>query len=203
MKAGNPMSTLYIHIPFCAKRCIYCDFFSSTRLENKDAYLAALLREMEIRRESWRDEVFETIYFGGGTPSLLKAHELKRVIDAVYRLFTVSEHPEITLEANPDDLSDNYVSSLKTLPVNRISIGIQSFDDRDLRLLNRRHTAREAIEAVKRCREAGYDNISIDLMYGLPEQTVVNWSRTIDKAIELDISHISAYHLTYEEDTAI
>ena len=210
------MAGLYIHIPFCLKRCIYCDFFSTIQIEHKDAYLVALLREMEIKRDSWRNETFETIYFGGGTPSLLQAHELKRIIEAVYRFFSVSEQPEITLEANPDDLSDKYVSLLKRLPVNRISIGIQSFDNSELRLLNRRHTAQQAIDAVMRCKEAGFDNISIDLMYGLPEQTVGsrnvptwtqqtlnNWSCTIEKAIELEISHISAYHLTYEEDTAI
>ena len=172
-------------------------------MECKDDYLAAMLREMELRRDTWRDEVFTTIYFGGGTPSLLASHELKILLEAVYRFFTVSENPEITLEANPDDMSDNYVSSLKELPVNRISIGVQSFDDRDLHLLNRRHTCQEAIEAVERCKKAGFDNISIDLMYGLPEQTIERWSHTLDKTVDLDISHISAYHLTYEEDTPI
>ena len=197
------MAGLYIHIPFCLKRCIYCDFYSTTQVEDKDAYISALLREMEIRREAWQDEVFETVYFGGGTPSLLQPQELKRLIEAIYRFFSVSEHPEITLEANPDDLSDSYVSSLKKLPVNRVSIGVQSFHDRELRLLNRRHTAQEAFDAVMRCKEAGFDNISMDLMYGLPGQTEADWARTIDKAIELNIAHISAYHLTYEEDTPI
>ena len=194
---------LYIHIPFCTKRCVYCDFYSTTQLEYKDAYLSALLREMEYRRDSWHHEVFKTIYIGGGTPSLLQSHDLKRLFEAVYRHFSVSELPEVTFEANPDDLSANYISSLKELPVNRISIGVQSFDDRELRLLNRRHTAQESIEAVLRCKEAGFDNISIDLMYGLPGQTLQGWSRSLDKAIEMDVSHISTYHISYEEATPI
>jgi len=215
------MAGLYIHIPFCLKRCIYCDFFSTTQLEVKDAYIAALLREMEIRSDIWRYETFKTIYFGGGTPSLIQPHELNTIIEAVYRYFSVSEHPEITLEANPNDLTGNYITLLKKIPVNRISIGIQSFDDDELRLMSRRHTAKEAIEAITQCKEAGFDNISIDLMYGLPElsvgthsekrkkvsvsqsQAVENWSHTLDKAIGFEVSHISAYHLTYEEDTPI
>ena len=197
------MAGLYVHIPFCVRRCVYCDFYSSTQLECKELYIKALLREMEIRRDAWRDEVFDTVYLGGGTPSLLQPDELKLLFDGIYRFFSVSEHPEITLEANPDDLSDSYVMSLIDLPVNRISIGIQSFDDRELRLLNRRHTAQEAIDAVGRCKKAGLENISIDLMYGLPGQTTADWSRTLYYIIELNIPHISAYHLTYEEGTAI
>ena len=197
------MAGIYIHIPFCVKRCIYCDFYSNTCMELKDAYMDALLCEMEIKREEWQDEDFKTIYFGGGTPSLLHPHELKKILEGIYRHFSVSSHPEITLEGNPDDLSCHYLTSLTTLPINRISIGIQSFDDRELRLLNRRHSVREAIDAVMRCNEAGFTNISIDLIYGLPEQSIAGWTRTIDKAIDLDISHISAYNLTYEEGTAI
>jgi len=197
------MAGLYIHIPFCTQRCIYCDFFSNTQLEYKEAYLTALLREMEIRKDAWKDEIFETIYIGGGTPSLLQSHELNQLFKAIYHHFTVSGHPEITIEANPDDLSGNYVSLLKTLPINRISIGIQSFDDRYLQLLNRRHTAQEAIDAVERCKEAGFSNLSIDLIYGLPDQTVSEWSQTLDKAIALAVPHVSAYHLTYEEGTII
>jgi oxygen-independent coproporphyrinogen-3 oxidase len=158
---------------------------------------------MEIRRADWQDHVFETIYFGGGTPSQLCADELRRLLAGIYRHFSISDHPEITLEANPDDLSDGYVESLRTLPVNRISIGIQSFDDRELRLLNRRHTAQEAIEAVVRCQMAGLTNISVDLMFGLPGQSTEVWSRSIDKAIALDVPHVSAYNLTCEEGTVI
>jgi oxygen-independent coproporphyrinogen-3 oxidase len=169
----------------------------------KEACIAALLSEMDIRHNYLQGEMVETIYFGGGTPSRLQPRDLEKLLDGIYRIFPVSDHPEITLEANPDDLSDSYVSSLKNLPVNRISIGIQSFDDRELRLLNRRHTAQEALRSVARCKNAGWTNISIDLMYGLPEQTMEIWLHTIDKAIELDVSHISAYNLTYEEGTVI
>jgi len=197
------MSGLYIHIPFCAKRCIYCDFYSCTHLQFKEAYLAALLREMEIRKDVWKDAVFETIYFGGGTPSLLDDQELKRLFEGIYRNFTVTASPEITLEANPDDLTGDFVSALKDLPVNRISIGVQSFNDTELRFLNRRHTARQALDAIERCRKTGLTNISIDLMYGLPEQTATNWSQTIEKALELDVPHLSAYHLSCEEGTKL
>lgn len=197
------MAGLYVHIPFCVKRCSYCDFYSTTQLDLRDAYVTALLREMEIRRHDWQGEAFETIYFGGGTPSLLLPHELKKVVDTIYDCFSISAHPEITIEANPDDLSESYVSFLKSLPFNRISIGIQSFDDRELRLLNRRHTSREAMDAVARCKEAGLTNINIDIMYGLPEQTMAGWSYALDKAIELDVSHISAYNLTCEEGTPL
>ena len=172
-------------------------------MEYKEAYISALLREMELKRDYLQDEIIETIYFGGGTPSQLQQHDFEQLFDGIYSIFPVSENPEITIEANPDDLSGSYVPTLKTLPVNRISIGIQSFDDRELLLLNRRHTSREAIDAVVRCKDAGMINISIDLMYGLPGQTAESWSYNLDKAIALNVSHISAYSLTYEEGTAI
>ena len=197
------MAGLYIHIPFCVKRCTYCDFYSDTCLENKEAYIDALLREMEGRRDDWQGETFNTIYFGGGTPSLLQPGELKKILAGVNSRFSVASHPEITLEANPDDLSGDHLTSLTSLAINRISIGIQSLDDGELRLLRRRHTAHEAIDAVLRCKEAGLTNISIDLIFGLPEQAMEVWTRTIDKAIDLDVAHISAYNLTYEEGTAI
>jgi len=197
------MAGLYVHIPFCLSRCGYCDFYSCTQLEYKDAYLAALLQEIELRKDAWKDEVFDTIYIGGGTPSLLQRPSLADLLNSIYHTFSVSEHPEITIEANPNDLSETYVSSLKNLPFNRISIGIQSFNDRELQLLNRRHTAQEAIEAVERCRRAGIENISVDLIYGIPRQTIEDWSQTLDKVTDLDITHISAYHLSYEEGTVI
>ena len=197
------MAGLYIHVPFCAKRCIYCDFYSNTNMEYKEAYISALLREMEVRRDYLHGESVKTIYFGGGTPSRLQPQDIEKIFDGIYRIFSVSDNPEITIEANPDDLSGDYVTSLKTLPVNRISIGIQSFNDADLRLLNRRHTAVEAERAVGRCKRAGLTNISIDLIYGLPGQTAEAWSYNVEKAISLDVPHISAYSLTYEEGTAI
>ena len=197
------MAGIYAHVPFCVKRCVYCDFYSNTNMEYKEAYISALLREMEMKSGYLRGENIQTIYFGGGTPSQLQQHDFERIFDGIYRVFPVSDNPEITIEANPDDLSDSYVSSLKTLPLNRLSVGIQSFDDDELRLLNRRHTSREAIDAVARSKDAGFSNISIDLMYAIPGQTPESWAKNIDKAIELDVSHISAYCLTYEEGAAI
>ena len=197
------MAGLYIHVPFCARRCIYCDFYSNTNMEYKEAYISALLREMEMRHDYLNGEVIKTIYFGGGTPSQLSPGDIEKIFNGIYRFFSISDNPEITIETNPDDLSDSYLTSLKALPVNRLSIGIQSFIDSELLLLNRRHTAGEAIDAVARCKEGGIENISIDIMYALPGQTAESWMYNIDKAIELDVSHISAYNLTYEEGTAI
>ena len=197
------MAGLYIHIPFCVKRCIYCDFYSNTNMEYKEAYISAILREMEVRRDYLQGEKIKTIYLGGGTPSQLHPGELERILDGIYRLFPIYDNPEITIEANPDDLSDSYVGLLKMLPVNRISIGVQSFDDKELSFLNRRHTSDEVIKAVLRCKEVGLTNISIDLIYGLPEQTTESWSNNVDKALALDVQHISAYSLTYENGTEI
>ncbi|GHT36793.1 coproporphyrinogen III oxidase [Bacteroidia bacterium] len=169
----------------------------------KDEYLHALLKEMEMRKGYLEGEALETIYLGGGTPSQLDDADLRRIFDTIYHLFEVKEDAEITLEANPDDMTTEYVSALKALPVNRISMGIQSFDDADLRFLNRRHTRKQAIEAVGICRENGYENISIDLIYGLPGQTPEQWEENLREAIKLDVPHLSAYHLTYEEGTPI
>jgi oxygen-independent coproporphyrinogen-3 oxidase len=197
------MAGLYVHVPFCVKRCIYCDFYSNIRMEYKEDYLTAVIREMEMRRDYLSGEPLKTIYFGGGTPSQLNVYDFERLFDTIYRFFSFSPDPEITIEANPDDLSEEYILSLTKLPFNRISIGIQSFRDEDLCLLNRRHTTADATVAVYRCKDAGFDNISIDLIYGLPGQTAGEWSDNIRKAILLDVSHISAYNLTYEEGTLI
>lgn len=197
------MSGLYIHIPFCAKRCLYCDFFSNTEMKYKEPYINAVIRELELRKSYTGGEPIETIYFGGGTPSQLQAKDFDRIFNAIYRLFDVSHCGEITLEANPDDMTPEYVSSLRTLPFNRISMGVQSFKEEDLRFLNRRHNRQQALQAVALCKENGLSNISIDLIYGLPGQTQKEWEANIDQAIQLDIPHISAYHLIYEEGTAL
>lgn len=197
------MSGLYIHIPFCAKRCLYCDFFSNTEMKYKESYINAVIRELELRKAYTGGEPIETIYFGGGTPSQLQAKDFDRIFNAIYRLFDVSHCGEITLEANPDDMTPEYVSSLRTLPFNRISMGVQSFKEEDLRFLNRRHNRQQALQAVTLCKENGLSNISIDLIYGLPGQTQKEWEANIDQAIQLDIPHISAYHLIYEEGTAL
>lgn len=197
------MAGIYIHIPFCKRRCIYCDFFSTTQSEKKSAYVRALCRELEMRQDYVGGEEIETIYLGGGTPSQLTEEELKAIFASIYHIYKVKEDAEITLEANPDDLTPEYVAMLRQLPVNRISMGIQTFQEETLKLLHRRHTATQAIEAFRRCREAGFQNISIDLMYGLPGETLETWKEDLRQAINLRPEHISAYHLIYEEDTAL
>ena len=197
------MAGIYIHIPFCKRRCIYCDFFSTTQSEKKSAYVRALCRELEMRQDYVGGEEIETIYLGGGTPSQLTEEELKAIFSSIYHIYKVKTNAEITLEANPDDLTPEYVAMLRQLPVNRISMGIQTFQEETLKLLHRRHTATQAIEAFRRCREAGFQNISIDLMYGLPGETLETWKEDLRQAINLRPEHISAYHLIYEEDTAL
>lgn len=197
------MAGIYIHVPFCKTRCVYCDFYSTTRSEWKDRYIHALCQELEMRRDYLQGTPVETIYFGGGTPSQLTADDFERVFAVIDRFFGLSQAQEITLEANPDDLTPEYLHSLSTLPFNRLSMGIQTFHDDTLKLLRRRHTAAQAVEAVKRCREAGFRNMSIDLIYGLPGETAERWESDLRQAIALDVEHISAYHLIYEEETAL
>ena len=197
------MAGLYIHIPFCSKRCLYCDFFSSTDLHFQKPFINALIREMELRQNYLKQEPLETVYFGGGTPSLLPPEAFNRLFDTIERLFGLGQCKEITLEANPDDLTPDYVAALRDLPFNRISMGIQSFQDKDLVFLNRRHTCRQAIQAVERCQANGLEEISIDLIYGLPGQTQTEWENNLEEALKLAVPHISAYHLTYEEGTAL
>lgn len=197
------MAGIYIHIPFCKRRCIYCDFFSTTQSEKKAEYVHALVRELEMRKDYVGNEEIETIYLGGGTPSQLSQEELEEIFTYIYKVYKVTLDAEITLEANPDDLTPEYVSMLRKLPINRISMGIQTFQEETLKLLHRRHTAQQAIEAFKRCREAGFKNISIDLMYGLPGETLETWKQDLQQAIDLHPEHISAYHLIYEEGTTL
>jgi len=197
------MAGIYIHIPFCKRRCIYCDFFSTTRSEKKSAFVHALCQELELRKDYLKDKNIETIYLGGGTPSQLSREELECIFTTIYNIYKVRENAEITLEANPDDLTPEYVTMLHRLPINRISMGIQTFQEDTLKLLHRRHTGRQAIEAFRRCREAGFQNISIDLIYGLPEETLDTWKEDLQQAIDLHPEHISAYHLIYEEGTEL
>lgn len=197
------MAGIYIHIPFCKTRCIYCDFYSTTRSELKERYIHALCHELETRRQYLQGESIETIYFGGGTPSQLSGEDFQQVFDTIEKTYSMGQVQEITLEANPDDLTPQYVQTLTNLPFNRISMGLQTFDEATLRLLNRRHTAAQAITAIERCREAGFRNISIDLIYGLPGETAERWEHDLTQAIALNPEHISAYHLIYEEGTPI
>lgn len=196
------MAGVYIHVPFCKQACHYCDFHFSTQMKKKEAMVDALVREMELRKNELGDEVVETIYFGGGTPSVLKLRELERLIQAVYDHYKVMDHPEITLEANPDDLSKNRIIQLSKSPVNRLSIGIQSFFEEDLKLMNRAHNAQEAEncidEAVKH-----FDNITIDLIYGIPGMSHDRWKANIQKALDFGLPHISSYALTVEPKTAL
>lgn len=197
------MAGLYIHIPFCAKRCLYCDFFSNTDMRYKEAYIRAIIEEMKQRQLYIEGEPIETIYFGGGTPSQLTAADFELIFETIYQLFDTTSCQEITLEANPDDMTADYIKSIRTLPFNRISMGVQSFQEKDLRFLNRRHNSQQAKQAVALCQEQGITNISIDLIYGLPGQTLEEWESNLEEAIRLQIPHISAYHLIYEEGTAL
>ena len=196
------MAGIYIHVPFCKRKCGYCNFYSTTRLELKAGYLQTLQKELQQRRDYLNGEQVQTIYFGGGTPSLLEPTEIQSVIDTVSQLHSVADNPEITVEANPDDLTPAYIGQLSQTSVNRLSIGIQSFDDEMLVLMNRRHTAQQAIDAVKNCQQAGFSNISVDLIYGLPQMTADDWCRQLDNMARLNVQHLSAYHLSYEEGTA-
>ncbi len=197
------MAGVYIHIPFCKTRCIYCNFYSTTHGEYVDRYVRALCSEMQMRRGEDGSSDLKTIYIGGGTPSQLSGHNLELIFSALDSIFGIGQCEEITIEANPDDLTDDYISMLRTLPVNRISMGVQTFNDRKLHFLNRRHDAAEAIAAVERCRKAGFGNISIDLIYGLPGETATEWQNDLRTAIALGVEHLSAYSLTYEEGTPI
>lgn len=197
------MAGIYIHVPFCRKRCVYCDFFSTTQEERKAEYVDALCRELAERKDYIGGETVETVYLGGGTPSQLSETELGKIFDTLYRIYPVSRDAEITLEANPDDLHPDYIRMLRTLPFNRISIGMQTFQDDILTLLGRRHTAKQAAEAFHDCREAGFANISIDLMYGLPGETEKTWEADLGQALAMRPEHISAYHLIYEEGTEL
>lgn len=197
------MAGIYLHIPFCKTRCIYCDFYSTTRSEMADRYVSALCRELKLRKSYLDNEPVETIYFGGGTPSQLSKEYFEKIFETIEREYNLGNCEEITLEANPDDLTPEYIKMLSSLPFNRISIGIQTFNEQTLRLLKRRHTAEQAISAVKECRMAGFQNISIDLMYGLPGETPESWEADLEQAVNLNVEHISAYHLIYEEGTPL
>jgi len=196
------MAGIYFHVPFCKQRCIYCDFFASVTVRLKDSYVDSMCQELSKRQNYLEGQKIGTIYFGGGTPSLLSPSDFEKIFDAL-SVFSFQPDMEITLEANPDDLSETYLDALRMLPFNRISLGVQSFHDRELQFLRRRHNAAAAVRAVKRCQQTGFGNISIDLMYGLPPQTLPSWKQSIEQALALDVPHISAYHLTYEEGTPL
>ena len=198
------MSGIYLHIPFCAKQCSYCDFHFSTTFESyRSEMIAALAKEIDMRAPNWPERSLQTIYFGGGTPSLLKPHELKCILDTIASHFDVSNVSEITLEANPDDCSDEQILAWKQLGINRLSLGIQSTTEDQLSWMNRTHSAHEGLEAVKRAIACGITEISVDLIYGLPGLSLQDWEKQLDEITELPIQHISAYCLTIEERTPL
>jgi oxygen-independent coproporphyrinogen III oxidase len=198
------MSGLYIHIPFCRKICSYCDFYKTTATSLMPDYLFALETELEERASYLEGESLETIYFGGGTPSLIPMGGLQKIFEKITEKFSLAPGCEITIEANPDDLSSSYLHELHhSSPVNRLSVGIQSFHDHDLKLLNRRHNAKQALQSIEDAGKAGFTNITIDLIYGLPDLDLPAWRSNLEIAFSLDIQHLSAYHLTIEPNTAM
>lgn len=196
------MSSIYIHIPFCKQACHYCDFHFSTAMGKKDAMIQALIHEMILRKEEFKNEEVDCIYFGGGTPSVLETEEINLLIKTVYDHYEVSSDPEITLEANPDDLSEAKIKTLSESAINRLSIGVQSFFEEDLKLMNRAHNAQEAVDCITLSRKH-FSNSSLDLIYGIPEMSNARWIENIEKALALGVPHISAYALTVEPKTAL
>lgn len=193
---------MYIHFPFCRKICSYCDFYKTTLSSLIPDYIKALLRELEFRKAYLEKESLETIYLGGGTPSLISVDQMALIFDKIRDCFDFGSDCEVTMEANPDDMSSGYLRSVRELtPVNRLSIGVQSFSDDELLMLNRRHTALQSIQCINDARNAGFKNITIDLIYGLPGMSMVSWGRTLEMAFSIDIQHLSAYHLSIEPNT--
>ncbi|MCF8379901.1 MAG: radical SAM family heme chaperone HemW [Bacteroidales bacterium] len=195
------MAGFYVHIPFCRQACRYCDFYFTVSLKYKDELVEALLKEIKNKKKQFQNYQFNTLYFGGGTPSVLSEIDINRIIEEIKTHYNFDSKAEITLEANPDDLSVEYLKNLKLLGINRLSIGIQSFHDRDLKLMRRSHSAEQAISSIKNAQNAGIQKLTIDLIYGIPGMSFSDWQENLEKLIELGVPHISAYHLTYEPGT--
>ena len=197
------MAGIYLHIPFCKQACYYCDFHFSTTMRLKDDFVKALLEELKLQKDYLGNEPIKTIYFGGGTPSLLTYDNLMEILDTIFAAYIIGVNPEITLEANPDDLSLMKLKELSKTPINRLSIGVQSFFDEDLRFMNRVHNANEAIKSIKYAQDVGLDNLTIDLIYGTPTLSYDNWKKNLETAFSLDIPHLSCYCLTIEPKTVL
>lgn len=197
------MSGIYIHIPFCNSKCAYCGFYSIPSIKRKTDFLAALKQEMVVRKDYLRGETVRTLYFGGGTPSILNVKEIETILKILHDHFEIDPSAEVTLEANPDTLSLDYLEGLRSIGVNRLSIGLQSFFDNDLKYLSRRHDSRHALECVPWAKEAGFENISLDLIYGLPTSDAEQWRRNLDLFFEMDVPHLSAYALTLEPNAIL
>ena len=201
------MAGLYVHIPFCASRCIYCGFYSTLRLDQRNRYIGALEMEMKLRK-AYADDIFsssplKTIYLGGGTPSQLDSDCLQDLFQTIDRLYGTTFLEEVTMECNPDDLTPDYCKAISATPVNRISMGVQTFNNERLAFLHRRHRGDDIRRAIDNLRNSGIGNISIDLMFGFPAQDLTSWEDDISRALSLDVEHISAYSLTYEEGTRL
>ena len=198
------MAGLYIHIPYCKSKCIYCDFYSTPQVETMEQYVHSLLCEASLRSsEIDNGSPFTTLYIGGGTPSVLPINLLTTLATSLHDIFDLSHVEEFTIEVNPDDVTCDYIKAMRLLGVNRVSMGVQSFNDDDLRAINRRHTAKQAIDAVHTIKDAGISNVSIDLIYGLPGQSLDSWRHNVEQAIALGVQHISAYCLSYEHGTRL
>ena len=197
------MAGLYVHIPFCRQKCHYCNFYSLASEKYRDEIISALPHEIQIQKDYLKDEPLETIYFGGGTPSLIHPAKIQEIIDRAASASGLYKNPEITLEANPDDITNEWLDELGKTSVNRLSIGIQSFCDEELKKLNRIHSAEDALQSVRRAQQKGFENISIDLIYGIPGQSGETWINNLKTAIDLGVPHISAYALTVEPHTAL
>ena len=197
------MAGIYIHIPFCKQACNYCDFHFSTSMKMKVDFVKAIIKEIELRKDVFANKFISSIYFGGGTPSLLSKEELDMIFEKLYKSFTIDADAEITLEANPEDLNFDKILQLKDTPINRLSIGVQSFRDEDLKYMNRAHTAIEALNSIKVAQDVGFQNITIDLIYGTPGMSNEDWKYNLRKSFALNLPHISSYALTVEEKTPL
>ena len=194
---------IYLHIPFCKQKCSYCNFHFSTSFSLKDEMLSAIKKEIQLRHNELENKTLKSLYFGGGTPSVLSVDEIKSLIDEIQKYFSFDNNIEITLESNPDDLNKNFLEELSQTEINRLSIGTQSFFDEDLKLMNRAHNASEAESSIKRAQDFGLVNISIDLIYGSPTSNFEIWKDNLSKTIELQVPHVSSYALTVEPKTAL
>ena len=197
------MAGIYIHIPFCKQACHYCDFHFSTSLKHKDALINAIAQELVLQKKLLTNTQIATIYFGGGTPSLLALKDINFILDTISKNYALADNMEITLEANPDDLTSKKLQELAASPINRLSVGVQSFDDEVLQYMNRSHTSEQALVVLKEAQEYGFDNITIDLIYGIPQMTNAQWLANLNQVFTLNIPHISAYALTVEPKTAL
>lgn len=195
------MAGIYIHIPFCKKLCFYCDFYHVISADNNSSFIDALLSEASLRKDYLENETVSTIYLGGGTPSVFSIKDLETILNHINKLFSVADNCEITVELNPDDVQPAYLEGLKNLNINRISLGIQSWRDSDLKMLNRRHNSAQAVLALKETLSAGFENVTIDLIYGIPGMSLKEWESNLDFSFSFDIKHLSAYHLTFEPGT--